>query len=313
MTEKLSNTLLHFLISRANFSGPGGSIREIQRTRDSQFRQIHHFVERGLPLSLVILGFPAKSPNREKTLGDLPDRGEVEALRYLDHLCTEISDVYSPGAKIEICSDGRVFADLVRVEDETVSRYQEAIRGIVSEFGFQNLSTFHLEEIYSGGNFDEIRSRMLSQFGEELGSLREKTLSTHEGRMLFNGIHRFVFEDLCILEKSLSRTAVRKKARDLAYQVIQRSQAFSQLVAQKFPLAVRLSIHPQLPFSEKIGLSMIPSRDRWATPWHNVLLDSPRGLHLVTRREAEDQGAKIHFLDEKYPFFSLGEEFRCLA
>ncbi len=67
------------------------------------------------PLELILPAFPAKSSNRAKTLGDLPDLGEQLGLARLQELCDEIRAVYAPGASVTICSDGRVFSDLVGV------------------------------------------------------------------------------------------------------------------------------------------------------------------------------------------------------
>lgn len=35
----------------------------------------------------------------------------------------QIREIYAPGAKVTICSDGRVFSDLVAVTDENVTLY----------------------------------------------------------------------------------------------------------------------------------------------------------------------------------------------
>lgn len=61
------------------------------------------------PILLVLPAFPLKNPNRDKTLGPLPDLGEELALARLDRLCSEISQVYEYGARISIVSDGLVY------------------------------------------------------------------------------------------------------------------------------------------------------------------------------------------------------------
>lgn len=78
-----------------------------------------HCIEHGKPIRMVLPAFPAKSPSRDKTLSHLPDHGEELALRNLNELCKRIGQIYEPGARIVICSDGRVFADVVRIPIST--------------------------------------------------------------------------------------------------------------------------------------------------------------------------------------------------
>lgn len=62
------------------------------------------------PIRLVLPAFPFKSPNRNsKTLGSLPDKGEEISLAHLHGLCAAIEDVYTPGARLTIASDGLVY------------------------------------------------------------------------------------------------------------------------------------------------------------------------------------------------------------
>lgn len=62
------------------------------------------------PIRLVLPAFPFKSPNREgKTLGCLPDKGEEISLAHLNGLCLAVEDIYAPGARLTIASDGLVY------------------------------------------------------------------------------------------------------------------------------------------------------------------------------------------------------------
>src|SRR4029453_628170 len=89
--------------------------------------KVRRFVRAGEPVHLLLPAFPAKSPNPKKVLGRLPDKAEELALGFLQDVCNEISDIYPPGARITICSDGRVFSDLVGVSDQDVTDYGREI------------------------------------------------------------------------------------------------------------------------------------------------------------------------------------------
>lgn len=72
--------------------------------------QIYAKVAAGQPILMCLPAFPFKSPNTStKVLGRLPDKAEEFALAHLNGLCAAIGDVYPPGAKLMIISDGLVY------------------------------------------------------------------------------------------------------------------------------------------------------------------------------------------------------------
>ena len=123
-------------------------------------------VSKNEQLNIILPAFPAKSSNRDKTLGHLPDMGEVIALRYLNDLCRKIKDVYMPGARVIVCSDGRVFNDLVMVTDIHVDEYRNGIYEIMKEEQLENLSFYSLEDVYRGDaeDFASMRKQLMDSF-----------------------------------------------------------------------------------------------------------------------------------------------------
>ena len=246
------------------------------------------------PLTLILPAFPAKSANRQKTLSARPDRGEIMSLANLNQLCETMHTIHKPGIKLIICSDGRVFNDLVLVSDEDVNIYQKGIQQIILEHGFTYLSTFALDEIYPYHNHQTMRELLMIEFGRTLEELKQQISNEAQQLYQFNGIHRFIIEDQLALKPDQTKTSIRREAKHTAYEVIRRSNAWSRLLSTYFPQAVRLSIHPQPCGSEKTGIQFLPVTNRWSTPWHNVLLKNAQGWLLVKRQEAERLGAKLH-------------------
>lgn len=270
-------------------------------------RRIRAAVAAGQTLELVLPAFPAKSPNREKTLSALPDYAEVLGLMRLQKLCDQIGLVYRPGARVVICSDGRVFSDLVLVSDEEVSAYGRAIDRMIGELNLSSLSTLGMEDVFGNCGFDAMRALLISRHGRSLAEIRTDVLGHADALAMFNGIHRFVFEDRLVLFPEKSRNKLREESKAVAYQVIQRSNAWSGLVEALFPRALRLSIHPQVSRSAKIGFQLVDCENTWGTPWHNVALAGPQGIRLVKRKEAEALGARLELAHGKYAFYRLGE------
>jgi hypothetical protein len=68
---------------------------------------IDRFVLAGKTIEACLPAFPFKSANKVyKVLGSLPDKAEELALERLNTICKRIREIYPPGAKITIISDG---------------------------------------------------------------------------------------------------------------------------------------------------------------------------------------------------------------
>lgn len=248
-------------------------------------------LKNNLPILLVLPAFPAKSANRQKTLSDKIDLGEIIALKALNDICKNITDKYQYPIKLLICSDGRVFNDLLGVTDENVNHYLQGIKEIIKKNSLLHLNTFSLDDIYPHTDYSTMRNTLLSQYGEDISTLKSFLKIDAHRLYQFNGIHRFILEDQLAFYPHQTKNQIRKKAKAITYEVIQRSNAWSRLIAEKFSHAIRLSIHPQHCGSEKLGIQFIASKNPWATPWHNVLLKTPTGALLVKKIEAERLGA----------------------
>lgn len=267
-------------------------------------------VEQQAPITCVLPAFPAKSPNLEKVLGYLPDQGERLALIFLDELCKKIKTFYAPGMQIILCSDGRVFSDVVGMLDVHVSAYQEGIEALIRDMSLSHLSTFHLDHCYPLLTFNEKRKALLSHYGKPLDFFKALMTSKNTDDLnkkeiqafnqLYRGITRFLFEDSSHLSSIKTRSKRQKEAREKAYEVIRRSDAWSELIDAYFPYTLRLSIHPQVCGSRKLGIRLIDN-ETWMTPWHGVVLENHEGYHLVKRFEAEALGAYLCFDSQGSP------------
>lgn len=262
--------------------------------------QVSAAVRRGEPIRFVLPGFPGKSPNRAKVLGTLPDLGERLALRFLAGLCVQIREVYSPGARIVICSDGRVFSDVVGMADHDVSLYQDELRAMIMEEGLSEfLELYHLDHVLgasANADFTAARATFMARYPSmSVDELREQVKTDDAARRLYLGITRFLLEDASGPGHTGSRAARQRDARERAYAVIQRSNAWSSLLAERFRDAVRLSIHPQACGSEKLGIHLMGTADAWLTPWHGVVVDV--GDRYVLRKRAEAEAAGAHLVE----------------
>lgn len=254
-------------------------------------------------ITFILPAFPAKSPNQAKVLGVLPDMAEKISLEFLNKLCIRIQQIYQPGAHVILCSDGRVFNDIIGISDDDVSRYQANLLQMINVHSLKNLSTYNLDEVYGGLDFTEMRERLLAAYGDSVdqiraavrsGSQSNGSIEEQEVNRQYCGITRFLVEDATRPDQTLSRHAIQKMCRQRAYIVIQRSRAWSDMIALRFPDAVRLSIHPQTCGSMKLGIHLMEA-ESWMTPWHGVALNVADRFILVKRKQAEKLGAELVF------------------
>lgn len=288
-----------------------------QECLNPHLKKIISAVTKNLPVTFVLPAFPGKSPNLTKVLGALPDMAERRALEFLQHLCDRVKKYYSPGARIILCSDGRVFSDVVGLRDEDVTAYQRELARIITEAGLTSISTFDLDDLYHGLSFDQMRTQLMEQFGEGLDVIKatisrggkniDRTVDDVEANRLYCGITRFLVEDATFPGQKESRTAIQKECRTRAYAVIQRSKAWGDWVEEQFPDAVRLSIHPQSCGSKKIGIRLI-GHDHWLTPWHGVAVEVRGQFILLKRSQAEELGAQLIHLEGRPSHYILADE-----
>jgi pyoverdine/dityrosine biosynthesis protein Dit1 len=162
-----------------------------------------------------------------------------------------------------------------------------------SEARVRVIDTFSLTDLYENIDYPAMRRHLVKEYAQPLEEIRQKAAEFMQTKALVNGIHRFLFEDQVVLQSERSRTKIRDECRELAYRVVQRSDAWGRLLADCFPFALRLSIHPQHPHSDKIGILLGPASDVWLTPWHAVAVEQNGRFGLMQRHEAESLGAQL--------------------
>ncbi|MEU8972100.1 isocyanide synthase family protein [Streptomyces monashensis] len=266
-----------------------------------QLRRIADFVRAGAPIVFTLPGFPCKSPNPAKVLGHLPDQGERLSLDFLDALCARIEEIYPPGARMVLCSDGHVFGDLIGVPDEHIDAYADELRTHMARRELTRLSVFDLRDAFAAVPPATRRAHVQDRYAPTVDALRAELRSDTHTLALYRGITRFLVEDTD--GWTGTRSALQRACRQRAYGVIQRSRAWGDLIAEHHPHAVRLSIHPQPIGAAKFGIRLLDTPDAWTTPWHSAALHRtdgtwtlmPRARAARLGRLVQREGRASHF------------------
>ncbi|KAJ2895708.1 pyoverdine dityrosine biosynthesis protein [Zalerion maritima] len=325
--EATSNKLTDMFDTTLRYNVPGDMWKA--QGRDVFYTRIEYFVSRNMPIELVLPAFPCKSSNTDKVTGPKPDRGEELALRRLHNFVAELEQLYKPGGKLLIVSDGHVFSDCIGVDDDEVDTYTAqliemnnkvaaATKGEhrVGFFGLVDLfdldsSAAGIEKLHSSLPIAELghhvsttltpeaetcRQILMSGCACEASGVRARIDAKDPAILaLYRGFARFMLEDLDLNKatKHLSKSQRRKISTKVAFEMILRNQAYSNLVELVFPHHVRLSIHAHKNSGPKFGIQLFdPAKVRTTdsldalgkpmqcvdllhipTPWHNSVVE----------------------------------------
>ncbi|KAL0943934.1 pyoverdine dityrosine biosynthesis protein [Colletotrichum truncatum] len=309
--------------------------------------RVQHFTAQQAPIELCLPAFPCKSSNTNKVLGKAPDRGEQLALERLHSFVEQVEEIYKPGAKLWIISDGHVFSDCIGVDDADVDAYGEQLkemndavglrRGNTERVGFKSLvDLFELTEtnteiaelatelnipsiahhVQTGHTVEAELSRQILMAGcqPQESAVKAKIKSQNPAILaLYRGFSRFMLEDLELhpFTQKMTRTQQKKLSTKVAFEMIMRNQAYSNLVELLFPNYVRLSIHAHNNAGPKFGIQLfdpavvrvveglspdgvpMASRDllHIPTPWHNCVVEIEGSPYLLVTKSNIPQTA----------------------
>eukprot|EP00644_Phytophthora_capsici_P019612 jgi/Phyca11/22071/fgenesh1_pg.PHYCAscaffold_600_\ len=138
----------HFLTKFADLQSRFDAPTDVFESKGKRFLEttIGRFVDQKEPITIVLPGFPTKTPNHGgKVLGPLPDRAEELVLARLENFCTSIEEMYPIGCKVTIFSDGRVFGDLVGASLENIRAYKNGLKALVDDAGHTHIQFDGLE------------------------------------------------------------------------------------------------------------------------------------------------------------------------
>ncbi|KAK7992579.1 putative ABC1 transport protein [Apiospora saccharicola] len=235
-------------------------------------------------VEMCLPAFPFKSANKVyKVFSVLPDKAEELALERLNTMCVRIGEIYAPGAKVLIISDGLVYNDLLCIPDRDTWAYGEALRDMALHKGFvhiafsrlQDLVKFplprgELNEITYVANATNFRRYLLNKYGDDDINIDHEIATNTDTRLTYCGYKRFLESDLKhIFPRGKGRTSngYKRDVKFLAKEMLIRGYAFAGAAKAAFPKHLRLSIH-QSTGEHKISMSLLNTKTGFTTPWH---------------------------------------------
>ena len=269
----------------------------IEENRENWINKLNLFIEKNQPLKLTILGFPFKVPVPLKTNRHFPDMGDVLALLRLFTINNIIKEIYSPGAKTVIFTEG-VFGRFSGVSTETASQYRDFLQEIIERLGFStSLEISDLAEMESTVNdFPQRYEEKISQLKNLYLSGDPNFLEKYKGT--YESIYRIISTEgsddkflMDVYNENLSDDDApaevlefRKKLRSETHETVFKYHAYLLVrddldyIQKKSPNSIPLSVSPK---PNRLGVIAV-HQDCLLLPHHGVTVFYPdRGMFLI--------------------------------
>lgn len=253
--------------------------------------RIEKFTATNKPISFAMLGLPFKSTNtRDKVLGQLPDLGEELTVQNFERFNIDIQQVYAPGIKINVASDGLVFNDILGVNDDIVHQYKSITLGFATNSTMQILD---LHNFYTGQTSSSTkREKLMQQFGYTWEKMEQEILFNPDVSLLYKSMIRFMEEE--IANKPFTSNSQRhKEAKRLAREMMLRNEAYNRLVRTELNDSIRLSMHQSVNNGYKYSFKLIPGAHTMHSPWHASIVMQGNEAITMHRIDAEKAGYQL--------------------
>ncbi|KAH6981583.1 Pyoverdine/dityrosine biosynthesis protein-domain-containing protein [Ilyonectria sp. MPI-CAGE-AT-0026] len=282
---------------------------------------IDKFVVEDKQVQLCLPAFPFKSANKVyKVFGILPDKAEELALARLNIMCARIGDVYAPGAKLTIISDGLVY------NDRHTWAYGEALRAMAKEKRFTYIKFSRLKdliefplpeqlgEITYVANATNFRRFLINKYGKEDIDIDHEIATSPDILMTYRGYRRFLESDLQYIFPTGKDTenngqvrtsnSYKRDVKYLAKEMLIRGYAFAEAVKATFPDHLRLSIH-QSTGEHKVSICLLNTKTGFTTPWHCsvALMADGEWLSAPMGEFGKDPNFEIVYEDNRPSYF----------
>lgn len=250
-------------------------------------RSIHSSLLKNDLVTFVLPAFPFKSQNTErKCLGPLPDKAEKLAMENVDILGARLSTTAQ--TRIVVALDGFAYADIVGIPENNVTAYSSEIAAMLP-----NVTSIELFDLYQNEHEGRNLSTMLDErYSPPLERVREKIETDSLTRDQYAGLVMFWSIDLDRSDNPAGSKERLRQAKKMALAMMARNAGYSKYLAEKFPDAIRLSIHASHGRTGRYHINLIPGTQDTSggSPWHGVAVKMGEAWSVVRKEQAERAG-----------------------
>ncbi len=241
----------------------------IDRLENNVLIKIKNYITDNKAIEFVLPAFPGKSPNENSSFDGRFGYEENYSINVMRKMLNEIGCIYKYGAKFIIVHDGHLFSDLnITRSDEELSNYIKDFRNAIDD----RIVSVSLKDLMNCTNYDDARKKFNEIYVKALDgkSLSGKLI---EKEILFT---RIEFRNQ-ISKYGDSSSHLQVIAKRIAKQSLLKKKALGMCIEEKYPCAIRLSIHYQDKDSQKLGFKFIDKAINFGSPWFNIIYKCENG------------------------------------
>ena len=254
-----------------------GPRRFFELNRRSYAEKMNAAVQDDRPIEFVLPSFPVKCFNPLKVRRRNPDLAEIGCLSKLYTLCRSVEQIYEPGARVILLTDGLVYAPIFQEPMEHAQEYREEVRQLVRELRMDHWITVVEMTGLIANRQDEFAEtqrtvkREMARYWKEyphhpdLIGLIENTM-TNINLMMYpeselidvfvNGANQRLKEEI----------RSRSVASAFEYAVFNQTIKEMDLIGGAFPRSLRVTCHPK---EGQLGLHLVHPNS-FNFPWNGV-------------------------------------------
>ena len=135
--------------------------------------------------------------------------------------------------------------------------------------------------------------------------IRAEVRADENTQNMFNGLHRFLKDDISVLKNELSKNQQNKLSKQLAHGDLSLDLVVGISYVAKVSKYIEAIYHPYPKTHHKFGVKLVAGNDKWGTPWHNVTVEKDGQFQLMKKREALALGATPKLFKDYYAYYQL--------
>src|SRR3989338_4296359 len=274
---------------------------------------INNAMQNERPIEFVLPSFPVKCFNPLKVRRRTPDLAEIGCLSRLYSLCRDLGQIYEPGARIILVTDGLVYAPIFREPTADAQGYRERIDGLIDNLGFRDyITSIDMDDLVSSrqNEFDRIYQRVERQVADHWMQHPNDSdrITLIENTM--TNINLTMYSERALVDVFVNRNnnsleqEIRERATASAFEYLVFNQSIREidLVQRAFPRALRVTCHPK---EGQLGLHLVHPNS-FNFPWNGVGVlrrDGTVRVEFEYEARRNPNYVAVHIEGESDPFY----------
>ena len=262
-------------------------------------QQLQIFVEKQIPIKLIIPACHGKSREKICVFDKLPDLGEYLGIQNFANLCLALQEHYAPGVILDIIHEGYFYILTPFVQqDAEIESYMKIIKEMLEPYPFIN--SIELSNFFPELSDNEARREKFLQIyapdDNTVDQLINTSSSINNLYINYQKIYKLYYKDI-LQDADCSNKLFIKKCKQHARFQLKIYLGFGKLVKKHYESEhyIRLSTLYKSPdFVDQLSINYLANHHHIATPSFNCVVQTAPGYYeMIKYSEGVKRGLQI--------------------